>query len=291
MSYGLVSQGPGSFMKPFSSNSYIQGGQDFLSSNSLIAKFAFLMLVLILFITIVRYGVSFIGWLFTPKSNPIFIPGMLDAKQPTTYAQDPALTGSVPVMRSDNLSEGLEFTWSVWFFIDDFTYKQNEYKHIFHKGNMDINVENPPIGLSQPNNAPGLYITPNTNNLLVIMNSFEQIKEEVIINDIPLNKWVNVIIRVSKQNQLDVYINGTLTKRHLMKGVPKQNYGDVNVTGNGGFSGLISELRYFNSAIGTNQIQDIIDQGPNMTPISKSLLNSKPRYLSMRWFFGDNYTF
>jgi hypothetical protein len=290
MSYGLVSQGPGGFMKPFSSNSYIEGGQEFLSSNSLIAKFAFLMLVLIIFITLIRYGVSFISWLFTPSSNPIFIPGMLDAKQATTYTQNPALSGSIPVIRSDNLAEGLEFTWSVWFFIDDFTYKQNEYKHIFHKGNMDINVTTPPIGVNQPNNAPGLYITPNTNNLLVIMNSFEKINEEVIINDIPLNKWVNVIIRVSKQNQLDVYINGTLTKRLLLKGVPKQNYGDVNVTANGGFSGLISELRYFNSAIGTNQIQSIIDNGPNMKTISQSLLNSKPRYLSTRWFFGDNIT-
>jgi hypothetical protein len=62
----------------------------------------------------------------------------------------------------------------------------------------------------------------------------------------------------------------------------------VNVTGNGGFSGSISDLRYFNSAIGTNQIQTIIDNGPNMTPISQSLLNSKPRYLSTRWFFADN---
>jgi hypothetical protein len=288
MSYGLVSQGPGGFMKPFSSNSYIQGGQDFLTSNSLVAKFAFLMLVLIIFITLIRYGVSFIGWLFSPNPNPIFIPGMLDAKQPSTYAQNPALPGSMPVIRSDNLADGLEFTWSVWFFIDDFTYLQDQYKHIFHKGNMNFNVNTPPIGISDPNNAPGLYITPNTNNLLVIMNSFEEIKEEVIIHDIPLNKWVNVIIRVSKQNQLDVYINGTLTKRLLMKGVPKQNYGDVNVTGNGGFSGSISDLRYFNSAIGTNQIQTIIDNGPNMTPISQSLLNSKPRYLSTRWFFADN---
>ena len=32
---------------------------------------------------------------------------------------------------------------------------------------------NPPIGMNYPNNAPGLYITPYTNNLLVVMNTFD----------------------------------------------------------------------------------------------------------------------
>ena len=50
MSTGLISQGPSRFMRPFSSTNYIQGSKDFLSTNSIVAKFAFLMLVLIVFI-------------------------------------------------------------------------------------------------------------------------------------------------------------------------------------------------------------------------------------------------
>ena len=56
-----------------------------------------------------------------------------------------------------------------------------------------------------------------------------------------LHKWVNVIVRVI-QHQVDVYINGNLAKRHILKGVPKQNYGDVYVSLNGGFSGKTSEV-------------------------------------------------
>lgn len=272
----------------FSSNKYIQASKDFLDSNSLVAKFAFLILVLILFVIIVRLSTALLTWIFSPKSDPILINGMTNAKQMLRIQQDPAVKGAIPIMRAVNDRAGLEFTWSVWIFNDDFTYKQNEYKHVFHKGNDNINLFTEPIGMNMPNNGPGLYITPNTNNLAIVMNTFDKINEEVIVKDLPLNKWVNIIIRVSNQRTLDVYINGTLTKRHILKSVPKQNYGDVFVSMNGGFSGYTSALRYFESAIGTNHIQAIVDEGPNMKMVGENMLNSKPHYLSTRWFFAGS---
>lgn len=283
--FGRVSEGASGFT-PFSSNKYLQGSQDFLQSNTIVAKFAFLILILILFIFALRLGAWLLTWLFTPSSNPILIDGMINAKQMLRIEQDPSSPGSIPIIRSVNGRDGLEFTWSVWIFVDDLTYKENEYKHIFHKGNDNINVVSQPIGLNYPNNGPGLYITPNTNNLVVIMNTFENISEEVVIKDLPINKWVSVIIRVSNQHVLDVYINGVLTKRHQLKGVPKQNYGDVFVSMNGGFSGFTSELRYFDSAIGTNKIQAIVDAGPNMKMKGSDMSQSKPQYLSSRWYFA-----
>lgn len=272
----------------FSSSSNVDGNREFLNSNSLIAKFAFLLLVIVLFVIALRLGSSIFSWIFSPSPNPILINGMVDSKQMLVIQQDPSIKGSIPIMRSVNDAQGMEFTWSVWMYIDDFTYKQNEYKHVFHKGNDDINVTNPPIGLNYPNNAPGLYITPDTNNLIVIMNTFDTINETVLIKDIPLNKWINVIIRLNNQHQLDIYINGTLTKRHMLKGVAKQNYGNVYVSMNGGFSGYTSELRYFGSAIGTNKIQDIVNKGPNMNMNSADLTKTKPHYLSTRWYFAGS---
>jgi len=283
-SFGKVSEGPSGFIQPFSSNKYVEGGRDFLYSNSIVAKFAFLILVLIVFMFLMRLSVSFMAWLFSPAPNPVFINGMVKANQHIIFHQDPNIKGAQPVLRSVNDDGGLEFTWSVWIFVDDFSYKQDEYKHVFHKGNDNFNAS----GMAFPNNGPGLYITPKTNNLVVVMNSFDKINEEVLIQDLPLNKWVNVIIRVSNQRQLDVFINGTLTKRHILESVPKQNYGDVFVTMNGGFAGYTSLLQYFSNAIGTNQIQTIIDNGPNMKMIGSDMTKGKPRYLSMRWFLGNN---
>ena len=270
----------------FNSNKYLAGTREFLESNSIVAKFAFLILVLILFVMALRLGTSILSWIFTPSPDPILINGMIDAKQMMKIPQDPNVTGAIPIMRSKNDKDGLVFTWSVWIFIDDLQYRQNEYRHIFHKGNDDVNVTTVPIGMNQPNNAPGLYIAPGTNNLIVIMNTFDKINEEIVIEDIPLNKWINVIIRVDEQHKLDAYINGTLVKRHILASVPKQNYGDVYVSLNGGFSGYTSALRYFNTALGTNQIQSIVDTGPNLRMIGSDMKNSMPRYLSLRWFFS-----
>jgi len=272
----------------FNSNKYLAGTREFLESNSIVAKFAFLLLVLILFVMALRLGTSILSWIFTPSPNPILINGMIDAKQMIKIPQDPNVNGAIPIMRSKNNKDGLVFTWSVWIFIDDLQYRQNEYRHIFHKGNDDINVTTVPIGMNQPNNAPGLYIAPGTNDLIVIMNTFDKIKEEIVIQDVPLNKWINVIIRVDEQHKLDAYINGKLVKRHILASVPKQNYGDVYVSMNGGFSGYTSALRYFDTALGTNQIQSIVDAGPNLKMIGSDMKNSMPRYLSLRWFFSGS---
>jgi len=285
--YGKVSEGASGFIKPFSSNKYLQGSTDFLQSNSLVAKFAFLILALILFVVALRLGSGLLAWLLTPSSSPILINGMINANQMMIIPQDPNISGAIPILRSVNNMDGLEFTWSVWIYVDNFAYKENDYKHVFHKGNDGINVTTQPTGMNYPNNGPGLYITPRTNNLAVVMSTFENTNEEVVVKDLPLNKWVNVIIRVSKQTQLDVYINGVLSKRHILKSVPKQNYGDVFVSMNGGFGGYTSALRYFNSALGTARIQSIVDQGPNQKMLDGSDMNqSKPQYLSSRWYFS-----
>ena len=267
---------------------YLDGTKEFLDSNSIVAKVAFILLVLIVFVFLIRVGSSILSYIFSPSPNPFLFNGMIDAKQGMVIPQNPAESDSVPILRSVNETRGIEFTWSVWIYIDDFNYKRDEYKHVFHKGNNNINLDEDsgPVGLNYPNNAPGLYITPHVNNLLVIMNTFDVIKEEVLVKDIPINKWVNVIIKVDKNNQLDVYINGVLTKRHMLKGVPKQNYGDVYVSQNGGFSGYTSCLRYFDSAIGTNKIQSIIDSGACLNMINESDVSQQPRYLSTRWYFA-----
>jgi hypothetical protein len=100
---------------------------------------------------------------------------------------------------------------------------------------------------------------------------------------------MNVIIRCQNKT-LDVYINGTVARSLQLTSVPKQNYGDVYVGMNGGFDGYISNLWYYNYALGTAAIQQIVARGPNTKMIGSSGLNDKSRdYLSLRWFFyGDN---
>lgn len=276
-------------LESYASNKYVQGGKEFLQSNSIVAKFAFLILVIILFTMLFSLGSFILSKIFSQDHNPVLIDGMINSRQMLIIPQNPGKKGAKPILRSNNEREGMEFTWSVWLFVDDFSYKENEYKHVFHKGNDNINSE----GINYPNNGPGVYLMPRISNnagdmagLKIIMNTFNKINEEVIITNMPLNKWVNVIIRVTKQNQMDVYISGTLTKRHMLSGVPKQNYGDVYVSMNGGFSGNTADLRYFENALGTNKIKSIVDKGPN-TKYAVGNIEAKADsndYLSTRWY-------
>jgi hypothetical protein len=260
------------------------GVADFLDSNSLVAKVSFLLLVIFLFIIVLQFSITFLGWFFNPSDSPHLIDGMVDGKQMLIIPQDPSETGSKTINRSVNATNGIEFTWSIWIFINDLGKPDNKYQHIFHKGNDTLDT----VGLNYPNNAPGLYISPNTNELTVIMNTFDVINEEVTIPDIPLNKWINVIIRC-KNTALDVYINGTITKSVQLLGVPKQNYGDVYIAMNGGFDGYISNLWYYNYSLGTAAIQNLVKKGPNTKMTGSSAMNMKnPNYLSLRWYFYGN---
>lgn len=272
----------------FSTNKGTFGTKEFLESNSLVAKFAFLLLVLFGFVILLRLGISILSYFLKPNESPHLIDGMVDATQMITFQQDPSNNGAVTIYRSVNATDGLEFTWSTWMFINNLQTNAGIFKHVFSKGNSNLG-EN---GMIQPNNAPGLYIAPNTNSLVVVMNTFNVINEEIIIPDIPINKWFNVIIRC-ENTTLDVYINGTIARSVNLIGVPKQNYGDVYVAMNGGFDGYISNLWYYNYALGTAAIQKIINGGPDTTMISENGMSDKIyNYLSLRWFFygaGDAY--
>lgn len=273
----------------FGTNKYMNETYDFLQSNSLVAKVAFLIFIVFVFAVLLRVGISLMGYFLGPNSSPRLINGMVDAKQLMVIPQDPTAEGSKPIIRSVNASEGIEFTWSVWIYIDDLTYNSGKYRCVFYKGNDFINnaIENggDTRGLNFPNNAPGMYIAPNTNSLIIFMNTFNVINEQIKIDDIPINKWVNVMIRC-QNNTLDIYVNGTITKSHKLHGVPKQNYGDVYVAPNGGFSGYISNLWYYNHALGTAEISKIVNKGPNTNLTGSNGINSKMAdYLSLRWFF------
>uniref|UniRef100_A0A6C0H6H4 LamG-like jellyroll fold domain-containing protein n=1 Tax=viral metagenome TaxID=1070528 RepID=A0A6C0H6H4_9ZZZZ len=257
----------------------------FLDSNSFISKISFLLLVIFSFYIILHLTIYWLSLLITKTTSPKIIYGMINAKNNTIiFPQNPSLSGSIPIYKSDNQNDGIEFTWTIWLFISEIG---TTYQHIFNKGNQNISGN----GLNEPNNAPGLYILPNQNKLLVLMNTYDVINENIIIPDIPLNKWVSVII-ICKNNELNIYINGIITKSHLLQGVPKQNYGDINVALNGGFNGYISNLFYYNYALGINDIQSLVSKGPNTT-ISSSGTSTLPTsdktsdYLSLRWYLNS----
>ena len=261
------------------------GFRDFLESNTIVAKLAFLFLILFLFVILLRIGINIMTRVYASNESPHIFDGMVNAKQMQVFPQDPSVSNSKTITRSMNATQGIEFTWSAWIYIEDLQYLSGQYRHVFSKGNSDINS----AGLAYPNNAPGVYITPERNDLLIIMNTFDVINEELHINDIPLNKWVNIVIRCHNKT-LDVYINGTIAKSIELVSVPKQNYGDVFVGLNGGFDGNVSNLWYYNYALGTTDIQNLVMKGPNTKMVNANMnMKRLMNYLSLRWYFSGSH--
>ena len=214
---------------------------------------------------------------------------MIVTNKETKFHVNPNQFEPKPIIRSVNEDQGMEFTWSTWFWINDLdTADKNSYKKIFSKGST-VND-----GDDFLMNSPGLYLAPNTNELHVVLNTFYQDKdttgnpyETIKIDNIPIKKWVNVLIRV-QNNTVDVYLNGTLVKRKNMDKVPKQNYGDIFVGHNGtGMNGYLSSLRYFNYGIDVSKIQEIMESGPNLKMVDSDYTDTQPPYLSLRWYFNQ----
>lgn len=270
----------------------IGASSGFLESNTLIAKFAFIILVVIVFLFLLNLGIMLIQYFSTAPDSPYLVRGMIDGTNSLTIPQDPTKPDSILVRRSNNESSGIEFTWSVWIFVNELNSGTNyiRHQHIFSKGNASFDD----MGIADVNNAPGLYLKQNVSNttnaantasLHIIMNTNTNRRlDTLVINDIPLKKWVNVVIRM-QNTVMDAYINGTVSGRLNLDAVPMQNFNDVLVCQNGGFSGKLSNLRYYAQALNIFEISKIAANGPDTTANKAQADTSDSySYLSRLWY-------
>ena len=274
-------------LNDFSKKSLIDANMEFLTSNSLLAKFSFMILVLIVFMIILKILMIFVVYFLTPSKNPFIISGSINGNETTTITQDPSKTTSVQVLRSNDQNKGLEFTWSTWLLFSSPSTGTTS-NHIFNKGTNIFDSNG--IALT---NGPGMYVTKDasgnseTITLQVYMDQINDQHISVSINNIPLKKWIHVAVRV--QNKLlDVYINGVISKRHNFEVIPKQNFHDINIAGNSGFLGKLSNLRYYSYALNVFEINNIIMAGPTLSP-SKLSSDSAGKlgnysYLATSWY-------
>jgi len=300
-SLNAAKESMGNTLNDFSNAASVGASGSFLEANSMIAKFVFLILVVVGFVFFLKLGVMIMGYFIQPDPNPYIIKGMLLGTNTKVVSTNPTLTkDAVTILRSDNANSGLEFTWSVWLYIQDINNAKStlDYNNIFVKGDGPWDST---TGMCQINNGPGMYIQNNVEKgdttglgtLHIVMDTVVspgsqpsavgQTQEVFDISNIPLNKWVHIALR--QQNKImDVYVNGTVTMRTIFTNIPKQNYNDIIIAGNGGFNGQISNLRYFSHALNVLELNSILAQGPNTKPIDGITGPGTMQYLSMNWY-------
>jgi len=270
----------------------------FLDANGLIAKFGFLILVIIIFLIMLNLGIRLIYYFTTPTSNWVYlIKGMIDGNNYRIISQDPAVTKDI-VSRSNNQTTGIEFTWAVWLRLDGFPPPSVVATHqpIFVKGGPGYNKM---TGIMTVSNGPGVYFVNGVKNEgfntgLTTQNTIEIIMDTVSnvdkantqtirINNVPIQKWFHLCIRCENK-YLDVYMNGIVSYRLALNNVPLQNYNNVEVCGNGGYNGKLSNLLYYNRALNIVDINGLVSSGPNTTNADANKGVYGGDYLSSLWY-------
>ena len=217
-----------------------------------------LIILLLIIYFFVRVGLDYQDY---KRGSPFVVEG-------TRIANQPLVVDGNKLKPSYDQKYGIEFTYSFWIYIDGTTYQNlGKWKHIMHKGNSS----------SIPLQAPGFWLYPNENKMAINMNTYDNVKKSCDIGNLPMNKWVYICV-VLTGPQMDVFVNAKLKKRCNLGGIPKQNYGDLYVTKWGGFSGFLSQVRYFNYSLPFYRIEAQFKEGPSDKPCTESGVT--PPYLA-----------
>ena len=161
--------------------------QDFFTSNTVISKFVGFVLCLLLFVLIFQIGMGLLQNAFGGNTSPYLINGMVVSDTETQISSNPNIPYSVPIIRSNNENQGLEFSWNVWFNVtDNKLASSGKLQKIFSKG-QGITSPTPNAEstlTSYLNVCPGLYLArdmnsnasgltnPNDNKLRLVINTY-----------------------------------------------------------------------------------------------------------------------
>lgn len=217
--------------------------------------------------------------------------------KPREFEQNPNAKNAVLIPLSDNERSGAEFSYAFFLWVNPNSFKGEEgLLHIMHKGHP---TPYPLLG-------PGVFLHSNTNTLRVYMNSSKTWNNFVDVENLPVKKWVHVVI-VARNNHIEVYINGNLSKKlNVEGGVLYQNFGNlylfnqrpcrlnptmipslkgqpINIFGT--FSGNLSNLYYYSYALSYTEIQGLVDEGPSRRTETRS--EEGPPYLQDSWWVSN----
>ena len=157
------------------------------------------------------------------------------------------------------------FTYSIWFYIDDWSYKYGKPKVIFGRmtpGSDPDDSEPCPsviLGATQNNMVVSLAVYPTFDN--TPDKSAKFVVNKFSIANISIQKWVNLLVSVYGRT-MDIYIDGKLVRTCVLDGVAKiDTSAPVYITPYGGFSGWTSKFQYWSNETDPQKAWDIYRKG------------------------------
>lgn len=231
-----------------------------ISGRPKLIMIAFLGILAIMLLTSLNIFKSYYELVTTPTP----------ANNSTTIA-----ASDLPTIKSNS-----SFSISTWVYIQDWNYKFGYIKNILTYNQVGANT---PLSFN---------LDAFENNLIINYNTFSNEftdssanSHQIVINNINIQKWVNIVCCFSS-NKIDTYINGKLVDTTINQNPLYVNttQGDIILGNNGGYSGTISNTRYYKKFLSPSEVWDIYTSG-----YSDNLLgNFLNRYKASFVFYQDN---
>lgn len=143
--------------------------------------FAFYSLIFIfIVIVIVLIKRQYNAIVAREKAEPIFIRNIKNAYLKPIQIPDSEI--QVP-------KNGSSFTFSTWLYVNDFNKKIKDLKHVFHKGDLNMNSM-----------APGVFIAPDINSIAILIDTQNRVKSTVTTS-----KFLNKMAEKEKEGVQGIF--------------------------------------------------------------------------------------
>jgi len=190
------------------------------------------------------------------SKNSMLMAAVTSGKQVTTIDASKIDSGS------SSAAGVVNFTYSVWFNINDWNDNYGSKKPLFRKfyGTNDYTINT--------------YFTENQNDLMIeVLHGPASTKTTCTIKNVPIQKWVHLLISVYGKS-LDTYINGKLVNTCILNAVPLvDKSGKIDITPTPGFNGWTAQFQYWADATDPQTAWNIYKKGNGNTIFSNMFGN------------------
>ena len=190
---------------------------------------------------------------------------MFGGSAPLTAQKSGTMRTRIPASKLANSNHSSNYAYSIWYYADDWNYRYGEHKTLIDRE-----------GERQSGPCPKIYLGAHENDVYVEIATYpahsqgshehgpphgKHNKHVSVVRNFPLQKWVNLTISVYGRT-LDIYLNGKLVQSDVLNGVVRPcDEAPLTVTGDGGFKGWTSYLRYWPHALNPQQAYNVYRDG------------------------------
>jgi hypothetical protein len=108
----------------------------------------------------------------------------------------------------------------------------------------------------------------------------------VIVENVPMKRWFHLVI-VTSQTAVEVYLDGKLYKTRVLKSYPKSNNQPLFINLQGGFDGMMNELRYYPYELKYLDVYSMYARGPTPFYFMDLLKGNQEHYITKFKEFSD----